>query len=83
MCIAHNVYHHTVQDISAASNTSAHGAMLCPIIAGSDKTTVLVATGQNSYLPLYISNGLVHNNVHCAHRNAVTLVAFLAISKGE
>lgn len=61
------------------SNT--HGAALCPVILGSDKTTVSVATGQNEYYPLYISNGMVRNNVRRAHRNAVTVVGFLAIPK--
>lgn len=54
---------------------------LCPIILGSDKTTVSVATGHNEYYPLYMSNGLIHNNVRRAHRNGVTLIAFLAIPK--
>jgi hypothetical protein len=58
-----------------------HGSTFCPIILGSDKTTVSVATGQNDYYPLYMSNGLVHNNVRRAHRNALTLIAFLAIPK--
>lgn len=44
---------------------------------------VLVATGQNEYYQLYLSNGIVHNNVHCAHHNALTLMAFLAIPKSE
>ncbi|KAI1783291.1 hypothetical protein LXA43DRAFT_977191 [Ganoderma leucocontextum] len=48
---------------------------------GSDKTTVSVATGQNEYYPLYMSNGLVHNTVRRARRNAVSLIAFLAIPK--
>ncbi|KAI0746738.1 hypothetical protein C8Q80DRAFT_1321332 [Daedaleopsis nitida] len=52
-----------------------------PIILGSDKTTVSVATGQNDYYPLYLSIGNVHNNVRRAHRNAVAVVAFLAIPK--
>ncbi|KAL7278565.1 hypothetical protein ACG7TL_007564 [Trametes sanguinea] len=52
-----------------------------PIILGSDKTTVSVATGQNEYYPLYCSIGNVHNNVRRAHRNAVALLAFLAIPK--
>ncbi|OJT11162.1 hypothetical protein TRAPUB_12318 [Trametes pubescens] len=52
-----------------------------PIILGSDKTTVSVATGQNEYWPLYCSIGNVHNNVRRAHRNAVEVVAFLAIPK--
>lgn len=56
--------------------------MFVPIILGSDKTTVSVATGQNEYYPLYMSIGNVHNNVRRAHRNAVTLIGFLAIPKG-
>ena len=44
-----------------------HGAMLVPIILGSDKTTVFVATGNNEYYPLYMSIGTVHNNVCRAH----------------
>ncbi|KAJ7642525.1 hypothetical protein B0H17DRAFT_960110 [Mycena rosella] len=59
------------------------GATFIPIILGSDKTTVSVATGQNDYYPLYMSNGLVHNNVQRAHRNAVTLIGFLAIPKTD
>ncbi|KAF9038038.1 hypothetical protein BJ165DRAFT_1416799 [Panaeolus papilionaceus] len=58
------------------------GSTFCPIILGSDKTMVSVATGQNDYYPLYMSNRLVHNNVRCAHRNALSLIAFLAIPKG-
>ncbi|KAJ7856213.1 hypothetical protein B0H14DRAFT_2267517, partial [Mycena olivaceomarginata] len=50
-----------------------HGATFVPVILGSDKTTVSVATGQNEYYPLYLSNVLIHNNVRRAHRNAVTL----------
>lgn len=66
-----------------AKNPANHGAAFCPIILGSDKTTVSVATGQNEYYPLYMSNGVVYNNVRRAHRNALTLVAFLAIPKSE
>lgn len=57
--------------------------MFCPIILGSDKTTVSVATGNTEYYPLYMSLGPVYNNVRRAHRNAVQLVAFLAIPKGD
>ena len=60
-----------------------HGAMFIPVILGSDKTTVSVATGQNEYYPLYISIGNVHNPVRRAHRNAVQVLAFLAIPHGE
>ena len=64
-----------------AKDPETHGSTFCPVILGSDKTTVSVATGQNEYYPLYMSNGLTHNNVRRAHRNAVTLIAFLAIPK--
>ncbi|KAJ7200733.1 hypothetical protein B0H12DRAFT_1288754 [Mycena haematopus] len=60
-----------------------HGSTFVPIILGSDKTTVSVATGQNEYYPLYMSNGLVYNGVRRAHRNAVTLIGFLAIPKTD
>ncbi|KAJ7654893.1 hypothetical protein B0H17DRAFT_1172027 [Mycena rosella] len=66
---------HSAQDISV--NT--HGSTFFPIILGSDKTTVSVATGQNEYYPLYMSNGLVYNNVRRAHCNAL----FLKVSDRE
>ena len=55
--------------------------MFVPVILGSDKTTVSVATGQNEYYPLYISLGNVHNKVRRGHREAVTILGFLAIPK--
>ena len=55
--------------------------MFVPLILGSDKTTVSVAMGQNEYYPLYTTIGNVQNSVRQAHRNALTLVAFLAIPK--
>ncbi|KIJ06883.1 hypothetical protein PAXINDRAFT_42024, partial [Paxillus involutus ATCC 200175] len=58
-----------------------YGATFVPIILGSDKTTVSVATGQNEYWPVYLLIGNIHNNVRKAHRNALTLLAFLAIPK--
>jgi hypothetical protein len=64
-----------------AQDKSTHGAMFVPVVLGSDKTTVSVATGQNDYYPLYILLGNVHNTVQRAHRNAVSLLAFLAIPK--
>ncbi|KAI6155534.1 hypothetical protein BKA82DRAFT_4326700 [Pisolithus tinctorius] len=57
------------------------GATLVPIILGSDKTTVSVATGQTDYYPLYLSIGNVHNTVRCAHHNTVVLIAFLTMPK--
>ncbi|THH16273.1 hypothetical protein EW146_g4353 [Bondarzewia mesenterica] len=64
-----------------AEDEETHGAMFVPAILGSDKTTVSVATGQNEYYPLYGSIGNVHNNVRRAHRNAVSVLGFLAIPK--
>ncbi|KAI6104275.1 hypothetical protein F5141DRAFT_1189731 [Pisolithus sp. B1] len=60
-----------------------HGAMFVPIILGSDKTTVSVATGNNEYYPLYISAGNVHNGMRCAHGEAVSLLGFLSIPKTD
>ncbi|KAF5378904.1 hypothetical protein D9615_006850 [Tricholomella constricta] len=64
-----------------AVDPSTHGAMFAPIVLGSDKTTVSVATGHNEYYPLYGSLGSVHNSLRRAHRNAVALIGFLAIPK--
>ncbi|KAF9228086.1 hypothetical protein BS17DRAFT_849752 [Gyrodon lividus] len=64
-----------------AKNEDACGAVFVPIILGSDKTTVSVATGQNDYWPVYLSIGNIHNNIQRAHCNAVALIVFLAIPK--
>ena len=66
-----------------AAHSNTFGAMYCPIILGSDKTTVSKATGQVEYHPLYLSIGNPHNSVRRAHRNAVIPIAFLAIPKSE
>ncbi|KAH9021931.1 hypothetical protein EDB84DRAFT_1511344 [Lactarius hengduanensis] len=65
------------------SNSSTEGAMYCPLILGSDKTTVSVATGNVEYHPVYLSLGNPHNTVRRAHRNAVIPIAFLAIPKRD
>jgi Plavaka transposase len=57
--------------------------MFVPIILGSDKTTVSVATGQNEYWPIYLSIGNIHNNVRRAHRNGVALLGFLSTPKSK
>ncbi|KAI6154599.1 hypothetical protein BKA82DRAFT_4347529 [Pisolithus tinctorius] len=57
------------------------GATLIPIILGSDKTTVSVATGQTDYYPLYLSIGNVRNTVRRAHCSVVVLIGFLAMPK--
>lgn len=57
--------------------------MFIPIILGSDKTTVSVATGQHEYHPIYLSVGNVHNHFRRAHKDALVLIGFLPIPKGE
>lgn len=74
--------HHLLQT-RIAKDPDNKGAMFVPIILGSDKTTVSVATGHTEYWPLYISIGNVHNTVRRAHANAVALIAFLAIPRSE
>lgn len=68
------------QDI-IAKDPETHGSMFVPIILGSDKTTVSVATGNNEYWPLYLSIGNIRNNIRRAHRNGVVLLGFLSIPK--
>ncbi|THG93464.1 hypothetical protein EW026_g7783 [Hermanssonia centrifuga] len=64
-----------------AENPNNKGAMLVPVIAGSDKTTVSVGTGQNEYYPFYLSIGNIENRVQRAHRDGLVPIAFLAIPK--
>ena len=55
--------------------------MFVPVIAGSDKTTVSVATGHQEYHPVYISPGNISNTARRGHGNGVLPVAFLPIPK--
>lgn len=57
--------------------------MFAPIILGSDKTTVSVATGQNEFWPLYMSLGNLHNRVRRARGDSVVLIGFLSIPKSK
>ncbi|KIK34572.1 hypothetical protein CY34DRAFT_97728 [Suillus luteus UH-Slu-Lm8-n1] len=57
------------------------GSTFVPVILGSDKKTVSVATGASDYYPLYVSIGNVRNNVRCAHCDAVAVIGFLAMPK--
>ncbi|KAH7912047.1 hypothetical protein BJ138DRAFT_1135015 [Hygrophoropsis aurantiaca] len=66
-----------------AEDPETHGSTLIPIILGSDKTTVSVGTGDHAFYPLYASIGNVRNNVRRAHRNALVVIAFLAIPKAS
>ena len=56
--------------------------MFVPIILGTDKTTVSVATGQNDFHPLYLSIGNVQNHIRRAHKDALVSIGFLPIPKG-
>ncbi|KAI6008013.1 hypothetical protein EDC04DRAFT_2871558 [Pisolithus marmoratus] len=71
------------QEFEPLEDPLMHGAMLVPIILGSDKMTVSVATGQNDYYPLYLSVDNVHNNICCAHWNSLVLLAFFSIPKNQ
>ncbi|KAH9030207.1 hypothetical protein EDB85DRAFT_1866627, partial [Lactarius pseudohatsudake] len=57
------------------------GLMFVPIVAGSDKTTVSIATGGQEYHPLYASLGNITNTAWHGHRNGVMPIAFLPIPK--
>ena len=59
-----------------------HGAMLVSMLAGSDKTTVSIATGNQEYHPVYASLGNISNSSHHGHGTGVLPFAFLPISKG-
>jgi Plavaka transposase len=72
-----------MQSLIVAANSDAKGSFLVPIILGSDKTTVSVATGNNEYWPVYLSIGNIQNQVRRAHRNGLVVLAFLPIAKCE
>ncbi|KAF5334445.1 hypothetical protein D9611_014474 [Ephemerocybe angulata] len=57
------------------------GAMLIPVIAGLDKTTVSVATGYQEYHPFYASDGNLSNVARRGHGNGVMPLGFLPIPK--
>ncbi|KAF8256461.1 hypothetical protein EI94DRAFT_1646359, partial [Lactarius quietus] len=65
------------------NNPTTEGTMYCPIILGSDKTTVSVATGNVKYHPLCLSMGNIHNEARHGHRNGIIPIAFLAIPKAD
>jgi hypothetical protein len=82
---AHLIFHwctlrRALKDIISKDPTT-HGALFVPIILGSDKTTVSVATGHIEYWPLYGSIGNIHNNMRRAHGSGLVLVGFLSIPK--
>jgi hypothetical protein len=72
---------HLIQD-EIAKLPGTRGAMLVPVIAGSDKTTVSVATGSQEYHPVYVSPGNITNAARRGHGIGVLPFAFLPIPKG-
>lgn len=73
----------TILQTKIARDPRTHGSAFVPIILGSDKTTVSVATGQTDYYPLYLSIGNLHNNIRRSHRGGVALAGFLAIAQSD
>jgi Plavaka transposase len=55
--------------------------MFIPVIAGSDKTTVSIATGHQEYHPVYMLPGNLTNTAWHAYGNTFLPVAFLPIPK--
>jgi hypothetical protein len=56
--------------------------MFVPVIGGSDKTTVSVATGHQEYHPHYVSPGNLTNTARRGHNCGVLPSSFLPIPKG-
>ena len=57
--------------------------MLVPIIAGSDKTTVSIATGHQEFHPVYAGPGNVDNVTRRSHLLGLQPIALLPIPKSE
>ncbi|EIW82027.1 hypothetical protein CONPUDRAFT_89505 [Coniophora puteana RWD-64-598 SS2] len=58
-----------------------HSAAFIPVIAGSDKTTISVATGHQEFHPVYMSAGNLSNMVRRGHSNSVLPIVFLPIPR--
>ncbi|KAK7438087.1 hypothetical protein VKT23_018253 [Stygiomarasmius scandens] len=64
-----------------AKDPNTHGSMFVPFAAGSDKTTVSVATGHQEYHPVYASPCNLTNVTRRTHPFGMVPVAFLVIPK--
>ncbi|KAK7040508.1 hypothetical protein R3P38DRAFT_2894781 [Favolaschia claudopus] len=64
-----------------AEDEDNHGALFVPGVFGSDKTTVSVGTGNMEFYPFYGGVGNATNALRRAHREGISLMAFLAIPK--
>ncbi|KAL1673537.1 hypothetical protein EV122DRAFT_255108 [Schizophyllum commune] len=66
-----------------AEDVNTHGSMFVPVISGSDKTTVSVATGHQEFHPVYMSPGCITNTARRARGDGVLPVAMLPIPKAN
>lgn len=65
-----------------AKDPNTHGAMFLPLIMGSDKTTVSVATGNQEFHPFYGSPGVISGIARRSHGSGVLPYSMLPIPKG-
>ncbi|KAF7305261.1 hypothetical protein HMN09_00777000 [Mycena chlorophos] len=66
-----------------AADVENHGALLVPIIIGSDKTCASHGTGNTEFYPLYGGIANTHNTVRKGHREAISLLGFFSIPKTD
>ncbi|KAF7310321.1 hypothetical protein MIND_00406200 [Mycena indigotica] len=66
-----------------AKDPENHGAMIVPVIIGSDKTCTSVGTGHTEFYPMYGGIANLYNAARRAHREGISLLGFLAIPKSE
>ncbi|KIY65261.1 hypothetical protein CYLTODRAFT_400697 [Cylindrobasidium torrendii FP15055 ss-10] len=62
-------------------NAALEGVSFMPVVAGSDKTTVSVATGHQTFHPVYQGLGNLDNLARRAHGQGIIPTAFLPIPK--
>jgi hypothetical protein len=66
-----------------AEDPQTHGCMYVPGVLGSDKTTVSVGTGNTEFYPFYGGVGNLFNSTRRAHREGISVMAFLSIPKSQ
>ncbi|KAF7336374.1 hypothetical protein MVEN_02186000 [Mycena venus] len=64
-----------------AEDENTHGAMFVPSVLGSDKTPVSVGTGNTEFYSFYSGVGNLVNVAWRAHREGISVMAFLSIPK--
>ncbi|KAF8805837.1 hypothetical protein BYT27DRAFT_7103617, partial [Phlegmacium glaucopus] len=65
------------------NNPLTQGSMLVPIVAGSDKTMVSVATGHQEFHPVYVGAGNMDNTAQHSRSLGMEPVALLPILKSK